>query len=325
MRVRVDRFADAHAMRDALVAELERLGFWPADRDLEASLDDPAAYASAHARRIVERLCERADEARKGGRSLAAASDYNRALANAPGDPGLLRIVARIQRVEVRNRAFRRGAAAFGIVAAVGAVGFGVHRWAGRTSGHDSHSRTAQSVGATALRSPPDPAPLPEPPASVKVSLPTGSSSPMAHVSAPPKTVERLLTLDLTPPMGVVVSVDRQPARSVITGDVVPVDSHAHVLSFSCSVCTDIPVAVAPGERDETLLVSVPVKPAILVIEGDVEETYQIAEHPALTVRAGTNAIALKSAFERVNVKQIETGATAFVRLEAGKSVRVRF
>jgi serine/threonine protein kinase len=325
MRVRGDRFADAHAMRDAVVAELERLGFWPADRDVEASLDDPAAYASAHSRRIVERLCERADEARKGGRSLAAASDYNRALANAPGDPGLLRIVARIQRVEVRNRAFRRGAAAFGIVAAVGVVGFGVHRWAVRTSGHDSHSRNAESVGATALRLPPDPAALPQPPASVNVSLPIGSSSPMAHVSTPPRTVERLLTLDLTPPMGVVVSVDRQPARSVITGDVVPVDSHAHVLSFSCSVCTDIPVAVAPGERDETLLVSVPVKPAILVIEGDVEQTYQIAEHPALTVRAGTNTIALKSAFERVNIKQIETGTTAFVRLEAGRSVRVRF
>jgi serine/threonine-protein kinase len=327
MRERGDRFADAHAMRDAVVAELERLGFWPADRDLEASLDDPAAYAVSHARRIVERLCERADEARKGGRSLAAASDYNRALANAPGDPGLLRIVARIQRVEVRNRAFRQGAAAFGIVAAVGAIGLGAYRWVGKISGRDAHPRNAESVGATAFRSPPDSALLPQPPASASVNapLPIGSSSPMAHVSTPPKTVERILTLDLTPPMGVVVSVDRQPARSVITGDVIPVDSHAHVLSFSCSVCTDIPIAVAPGERDETLLVSVPVKPAMLVIEGDVEQTYQIAEHPALTVRAGTNTIALKSAFERVNVKQIETGATDPVRLEAGKSVRVRF
>jgi hypothetical protein len=50
-----------------------------------------------------------------------------------------------------------------------------------------------------------------------------------------------------------------------------------------------------------------------------------MTEHPAITVRAGTNTIALKSAFERVTVKQIETGTSVPVRLEAGKTVRVRF
>jgi len=42
-------------------------------------------------------------------------------------------------------------------------------------------------------------------------------------------------------------------------------------------------------------------------------------------VRAGTSTIPLKSAFEHVTVKQIETGAAVSVRLEAGKSVRARF
>jgi eukaryotic-like serine/threonine-protein kinase len=323
MRTRQERFADAHAMRDALVAELKRLGFWPADRDLEAALDDPAAFAASHARRIVERLRELADEARRGGRTLAAASDYNRALANAPDDPGLLRIVARIHRVEVRNRALHRLGAVVAAVAAMGAVGYGVHRGVRRGSGRDL--RAIEPAGLVApLPAIADPASLAEPRTAASTSSESASSSRFAR-AAPSKPVERALTIDLTPPMGVVVAVDRQPALSVSTGDVLTVDSHAHLLSFSCSVCTGIQVPVASGDRDETLFVSVPIKPAILVVEGDVEVTYQMTEHPAITVRAGTNTIALKSAFERVTVKQIETGTSVPVRLEAGKTVRVRF
>jgi hypothetical protein len=41
-------------------------------------------------------------------------------------------------------------------------------------------------------------------------------------------------------------------------------------------------------------------------------------EHPELTVRAGTNTVALRSSFESVTVKQIDSGATVSVRLEAG-------
>jgi len=325
MHTRQERFADAHAMRDALVAELKRLGFWPTDRDLEAALDDPAAFAASHAQRIVERLRELADEARRGGRTLAAASDYNRALANAPDDPGLLRIVARIHRVEVRNRALHRLGVVLAAVAVMGAVGYGVHRGVRRGWGRDV--RGTERGGLTApLREITDRASLAEPSTTASTIAPAESASSSRFArAAPSKPIERALTIDLTPPMGVVVAVDRQPALSVSTGDVLTVDAHAHLLSFSCSVCTGIQVPVASGDRDETLFVSVTIKPAILVVEGDVEVTYQMTEHPAVTVRAGTNTIALKSAFERVTVKQIETGTSVPVRLEAGKTVRVRF
>ena len=62
---------------------------------LEAWLDDPAGYEKSHARRMIDKLCALAGDARKRGEILLAADDYNRALAHAPDDPQLLRIVLR--------------------------------------------------------------------------------------------------------------------------------------------------------------------------------------------------------------------------------------
>ena len=92
------------------------------------------------------------------------------------------------------------------------------------------------------------------------------------------------------------------------TGDALTLGSRAHTLSFSCPVCTPVQLGVDAGERDSTLVVSVPVKPATLVVDGDVSRTYQIVEHPELAIRAGTNSVPLRSAYEPVTVKQIETG-----------------
>lgn len=319
---RTDRFVDAQAMREALVAELSSLGFWPADRELESYLDDPPGYVAQHTTRIVGRLCERAEAARQRGRTLAAASDYNRALANAPDDPRLLRIVARMHRVEVRNRLLRRwgGISAVVAIGAVAALGLARSPRArvSRAPTSDTSARPALE-----LRSPNDSASRQTASAvasSSPASVAEGGSSPLAS-----KPVERRLRLDLIPPMGVSVSVDKQPPRSVSTGDTLTVDSRGHVLVFSCSVCVTTQIALSASEHDDTLVVSVPVKPAILVIEDELDRTYQVAEHPEISVRAGATTIPLKSAFEHVTVKQIETGATVSLRLEAGKSVRAQF
>jgi hypothetical protein len=133
------------------------------------------------------------------------------------------------------------------------------------------------------------------------------------------------VTLDVNPPMGVTVSVDGQSARPVNTGDALSLDSRGHVLTFSCPVCADIRLPVAPGERNDTLRVSVPVKPATLVVEGDLGKTYQLAQHPEISIRPGTNTVPLKSAYERVTVREIETGAAVPARLEAGKTVHATF
>jgi hypothetical protein len=125
--------------------------------------------------------------------------------------------------------------------------------------------------------------------------------------------------------MGVTVTVDDQPPRSVSTGDSFGVDGAEHQLLFTCPVCTPVRRAVAAGDRNEMLIVAVPVKPGTLVVDGTVGNTYQIVERPDLAIRAGANAIPLRSTFERVTVKEMESGATASVRLEAGKAVEASF
>jgi hypothetical protein len=126
----------------------------------------------------------------------------------------------------------------------------------------------------------------------------------------------------MTPPMGVALTVDDGPSRAVTTGDTLVLDGAEHVLVFSCPVCTSVRRVVNQGTEGETLLVAVPVKPATLIIDGAVGSTYEVVERPEIAVRAGANTIALRSAFERVTVKQMESGASVSVRLEAGQAVQ---
>ncbi|MDP8999051.1 MAG: serine/threonine protein kinase, partial [Myxococcota bacterium] len=122
------RFADANSMRDATAAELDRLGISAPAGELEAWLDDPQAYERAHAKRMIDKLCTLGNDARKRGDVLLAAGDYNRALAHAPDDPQLLRIVAAMNRAEARVRLVRRGVAALLLMLALGGVAFVVGR-----------------------------------------------------------------------------------------------------------------------------------------------------------------------------------------------------
>jgi hypothetical protein len=143
----------------------------------------------------------------------------------------------------------------------------------------------------------------------------------------PPRVVERTLQLDVTPAMGVKVSVDGAPERDAPSGTVLKIDGKAHSLLFSCSVCTPVAQEVPAGDKEDVLSirVRVPIKPAMLVIMGAPDKTYQIAEHPERPVRAGTNALPLSASHERITVREIESGAARAVTLEAGKSVQATF
>jgi len=320
-RAPADRFPDASAMRDAIAAELHRLDVEAPARDLEDWIDDPASFDAAYGNKLVDRLCTLAGDARKRGDVLAAAADYNRALALRPHDPSLLRIVAGMNRAERRGRALRRvgriAAAAVGLSALAAAATRIVHGYAQPMPERPLSTATAPPAGSASGV----PAGAPS---TVTAPQPGPTATRLPFVIREPRP-ERRVTIDLKPPMGVSVSIDGQPSRDVSTGEALTLSARAHSLAFSCPVCTSVQVGIDASERDTTLVVSVPVKPATLVVEGDVSRTYQIVEHPELAIRTGTNTVPLRSAYEPVTIKQIETGSAVSVRLEAAKTIHAAF
>jgi hypothetical protein len=325
-----ERFPNAGAMKAAVASELARLGFSGTQGELEAWFDDPDAYEECHAKRMIDRLCSLAGEARRQGNVLSAAADYNRALAHAPHDPHLLRIVAGMNRDQARTRFFKRAAVVLGVAVAVATLAMGLRG----TLRHRDHASGAVDpdpvvTPGVAVVARPEPSSAPTTTGERQRARPVPAAARTIPVSA--RASERAFTLDLKPPMGVAVSIDGQPTREVSTGDKLALDGKAHALTFSCprrggdDPCVAVHLTVAAGDKDDTLVVAVPVKPATLVVEGDVAKTYQVAQHPELAVRAGTNAVALKSAYEAVTVKEIETGASVSVRLEAGQTVHATF
>jgi eukaryotic-like serine/threonine-protein kinase len=326
-----DRFQDANAMRAAILAEFERLGFGSSQREVEVWLDGPAEYEADFAKRVVEQLCVRGDEARKRGDAVSAASDYNRALAQAPDDSRLLRLVAGMHRAQLRARLARFVAFALGSLAAAGAVSVAVGRLVHMRQASEPRlsggaSDMTGSVATMAREAELSPLPivaLPNPlPADAQATAPL----PRARPVLPAKLTERTIVLDLKPPMGVQVSIDGKALRDVSTGDALGVDTGAHTLTFSCPVCTPVQVALAAGDGSDRFPVTVPIKPATLEIDGAVDGTYQILQHPDLSVHAGTNTINLSNrTFEHITVIKVETGKPVKVDLQAGKTTRATF
>ena len=148
-----DRFADANAMRDAVAAELERLDVTSPERDLEAWIDDPRSVERGQRRASSTGSARSRATRESAGMSSRAAADYNRALAYAPDDPNLLRIVAGMNRAERRARALRR----FGRVGAAVAVALHalVRGAAARPATRPSPPRRRLAVGRREPRRPP--------------------------------------------------------------------------------------------------------------------------------------------------------------------------
>jgi serine/threonine-protein kinase len=326
------RFADANAMRDSIVAELARLGISAPARELEGWLADPKAYEASHAKRMIEKLCSLGNEARKRGQVLGAAADYNRALAHAPNDPQLLRLVAAMNRAEANARLLRRMGVALFVMLGLGSVAFAIGRQVRAHSGPkatSTRSATSALMASASLTLPEAPLASANLPASAAASASTRPPA-QASASSPqrinvPRLTERVITLRLQPPMGVRLSIDGESTRDVSTGETLRLDSSAHNLSFTCDVCISVQQTVAAGDRDEMLTVAVPIKPATLDVQGDLDKTYQLVEDPQLVIRAGSNTIGLKSMFRSVTVRQMETDIRVRVRLEAGKAVAAAF
>jgi serine/threonine protein kinase len=322
-----DRFSGAPTMRDALVAELARLGVSSTRREIEAWLDDPAGFRSAHDLDMTARLCRTGDSASRRGDVLTAASDYNRALAYAPHDAALLKVVARLNRRSARQNIARRAWPYALATLLVAGLSFGARRPI--TELLRAHPVTVDSTMAIPAVSPESPSIAP-----VSIPLPPDLATPprtLAHpavgvrIPTPPKaTVREIRFTAVEPPQGVRVSLDGATAIALDATKPLVLDDKVHSLVFSCSsdVCDTLTRPVEAGDRAIAIAVKLTVKPSRLRIRGSAANTYVLAEDPShhLQVDEFPNEIAMQHFASRVvHVTEIETGRTQSVELRAGK------
>ncbi len=338
-----DRFESAQAMREALAGELSRLGFGPGRGALEAWLDDPEVWAETHEKRMIARLCELGAEARKRGDAVAAAADYNRALAYAPGDPTLLRIVASMHRAEERRRLLRKVAPLVVAALFMGGTAYGVAR-AVRASSQPEPGpiATSETTRKPPPRAGPSGAPRPSeatptvasapgggpttPPG--RVSFPTGATANGSASSVAAKRVARVVSGTLQPRYGVHMDVDGTPSGSPEGRFSVTLDDKPHVLTFTCrdakgaELCVPKNVSVGVGDKDETLDVTLQILPARLVVQGPAGAAYGIEEMPGVTLAAGVAAdIPMPTGLKDVTLyDRADPSRRKGVRLLAGKN-----
>ncbi|HMI86803.1 MAG TPA: protein kinase [Polyangiaceae bacterium] len=163
----VDRYPDTRALAEALEAELAALKIVDPRAELRAFFLDADAYRAEHAARIVPILTERGGLGRKSRDLPGVAADYNRALAYAPQDPTLLRLIGRMQ----RGRA-ARGAILTAFSVAAGAAAVGAAVMAFQKPAPSRHPVSSQAPLGPALQAEPSAAS-----AAVTVPVPPGTAA----------------------------------------------------------------------------------------------------------------------------------------------------
>lgn len=325
-----DRFVDATAMREALLAELKRLDILSPRAELEAWFDSPEAFTARHKNRMIKKLCELGGVARKAHQVLVAASDYNRALAYAPDDPALLRVVSTMHRAEARARLARRLAPMVLAALAMGVAAFFVTSFLRQHPIADPKN-PVPAVSAAEVH----PNPPPSSPTAV-VSAPPRSSAPIPAVvlppviksAAPPQQVRREIQFAKVRPQGVRVAVDGDGAIDPDTQSLLTVDDKEHKLTFTCvgDLCVPVDRIVVAGDQNVTIEVELKIRPAKLLVEGNAARRYTVKERPGITLRAGQSAeIAMKRGTDRFTVVELETNREAIVDLKVGQEAKVTF
>lgn len=330
-----ERYADAATMRDAIVEELDRIGVKRPRGEIEAWLDDADDYLAAHDKRMIADLCALAGEARKRGDALAAAADYNRALAYAPTDPALLKIVATMHRADAMSRALRRGARVAVVTVALGAAAFFVTRAVRSRIAPDPVAQPLQvaSLDIASVTPPPSAAPSAAPSVSAApvATATTPKQVPLrsAGVAAIPKDVKRNVGLSISfPSFGVLAHVDGDADVGVDGAATFSVNERAHQLHLSCreDLCIPRDIAIPPGEEDFPVSLSLTIRPATLVVHGDANATYQITKLPQVALRAETaTVVPMNAKSVTVTIQQLPSGKVQSVELFAGKSCEVTF
>ncbi|MGH7328183.1 MAG: protein kinase domain-containing protein, partial [Polyangiaceae bacterium] len=321
-----DRFPDAMAMRDTLCDELKRLGISSPRGEIEASFDDPEGFTERHKKQTIAKLCDLAGKARREGNAVAAAADYNRALAYAPEDRELLKIVSSMHRAEARRRMAKRAMPPVLGAIAIGALAFGITRFADKhpkivaTDPPATHSATVASVPTTIASEAPSASVAPHT---------IAMTNPIPVHTAAPKKIDLTITIGtLRPPFGVKIALDGALAADAAAGYHLTLDGDKHVLTFTCAAnaCAPLDKVVASGDDDQTVDVVMRVLPATVTVTNPTAGfTYRIPEEPSVPVIAGSpSTVSMGESSHRVvHVTEYPSQRTLSVTLRAGKNSTV--
>ena len=320
-----DRLQNAAAFRDALSAELDRLGVASSSGQgfggsskviLEAYFDDPDGFEKRHRPFLLARLCELGKAEIEAGGVLAAAADYNRALALDPHNAELLRTVTRLRRGQARGALVKKSVGPAVVVVLLGLSAYGATRLVERTS-----------VKYTLAPTPAIEHPRHD--VAVASSAATSGVTPPPVLRPPPRPVKRALVFGaILPAEGVRVSIDGQSATPVGAGQRVEVDGSAHELRFGCmnDLCEVQTTSVAAGERDAVVTAALKIKPAQVFLTGDPLKHYQLGKYPGVRLQVGYSAkVPLTSGSDATYVVELETSQKRLVTLVAGREVRATF
>jgi len=324
-----DRYPSVRAMRDALVDELKRLSVTDPRLDVEAFFDDPAAYEEEHAPRMVARLRALGDASRDRGDVLAAAADYNRALAFAPNDAKLIRLVTGLRRSQERSALVKRVAPLVLAGIAVTVASFSVARGLRPRPPSIPSLHSAKVVSARPVES-----------VAAPVASASGSSSATRPVARPtvvlprPSSAPKVRMLgfsSVVPAQGVLVSIDGTPAGDVSVDRKLAIDEQPHELAFSCTanLCVPDKRVVPAGEGPVNLEIALRIRDAQLIVEGRADHSYGIDKRPTMTFRAGSKVNVPMPiggpAYEDAYVVELETQRKMRVQLKGGNLARVTF
>jgi hypothetical protein len=277
---------------------LKRLGVTSPRGEIEAFFDDPKGYGERHKRQTIERLCELAGKSRRDGNSLAAAADYNRALAYAPEDRELLRVVTSLQRAEARRRMVKRLAPPIFGAIVIGAAAFGITRFA------KDEIRTDVTVS-------PKPSAHPSATVSAAVAITSATAptttavsiAPIPTKTAAPKPTDRAIVFGRIKPInGVIVAVDNTPVLDgPSTGSRITLDLQKHTLNFSCKddACFPDEKTIEAGDHDESIDILLKIRPAKLKIVGNPGSTYSSPDEPTLSIGMTSDAMVPMSSGQR--------------------------
>jgi eukaryotic-like serine/threonine-protein kinase len=324
----IDRYPSAVALSTALETELRVMGF-SSHEILEQFFREPSLFAVKHVEYMKAHLVRLGQAARLDGDALAAASHYNRALAYAPNDPEVLSVVTGLQRRSALKNHVLRIAPRFSLVLAVGLATFFLVR-AVAHPGPEARVAAALGVQGTPSVIPGERTVLEPLPSATKVAPVLSASRQTGAVATSPKARLRTVVVgSVRPPEGVLVALDGDGARPIAQGMSLPIDDKAHELVFSCrgELCIRQTRNIGPGDRDELVSVALELKQASLVLEGDVNHTFQINEYPNLgRLRAGASLkVPLRRNDEAITITELETGASKTLILRAGGDYKMAF